>query len=68
MALMLACLKNNDYEQKPCSRVIEAFNNCVRLADARREARLSGDPTNQFESRRIPSAQVNRALRKFPEP
>ncbi|VDL98500.1 unnamed protein product [Schistocephalus solidus] len=33
MLLMLACLKTNDFEEKPCSQLIDTFNICVRDAE-----------------------------------
>ncbi|BHF78179.1 Coiled-coil-helix-coiled-coil-helix [Sparganum proliferum] len=74
MILMLACLKTNDFEEKPCSQLIETFNNCVRDAEARRrrckEERRQGLFTSVAEddSSRISSVKINRILRKFPEP
>uniref|UniRef100_A0A5K3FKG6 CHCH domain-containing protein n=1 Tax=Mesocestoides corti TaxID=53468 RepID=A0A5K3FKG6_MESCO len=76
MALMLACLKSNDFEEKPCSQVIDAFNKCVVAAEARRtrnkEARrmghFSSESDDPEESSRLSSIQINRVLRKFPEP
>ena len=75
MALMLACLKTNDFEERPCSHVIETFNNCVVAAEMRRqqnkEARKLGhfnESVEQDEVRKLSSIQINRVLRKFPEP
>lgn len=75
MALMLACLKTNDYEEKPCSQVIDSFKRCVVAADARhqrnKEARKLGHfnaSADDTEIKKISSIQINRVLRKFPEP
>uniref|UniRef100_A0A0X3PA19 Coiled-coil-helix-coiled-coil-helix domain-containing protein 1 n=1 Tax=Schistocephalus solidus TaxID=70667 RepID=A0A0X3PA19_SCHSO len=74
MLLMLACLKTNDFEEKPCSQLIDTFNICVRDAEARRrrskEERKQGIFTSAAddESSRISSVKINRILRKFPEP
>ncbi|VDL18947.1 unnamed protein product [Hymenolepis diminuta] len=75
MALMLACLKTNDYEEKPCSQVIDSFKRCVIAAEARRErnkeARKMGhfntDPDDADEVKKLSSIQINRVLRRFPE-
>ncbi|CDI97982.1 coiled coil helix coiled coil helix [Echinococcus multilocularis] len=76
MALMLACLKSNDFEEKPCSQVIDAFNKCVAAAELRRERNKQARQLGHFnntsddpdEVKRLSSIQINRVLRKFPEP
>lgn len=76
MALMLACLKTNDYEEKPCSQVIDSFKRCVVAAEARRERNKQARKMGHFntelddpnEVRKLSSIQVNRVLRKYPEP
>lgn len=30
---MLACLKSNDFDEKPCSQVVDTFNKCVVAAE-----------------------------------
>ncbi|KAL5966301.1 Coiled-coil-helix-coiled-coil-helix domain-containing protein 1 [Taenia solium] len=76
IALMLACLKTNDYEEKPCSQVIDVFKKCVAAAELRRERNKQARHLGQFnansvdpdEVRKFSSIHINRALRKFPEP
>ncbi|KAL5106710.1 hypothetical protein TcWFU_003396 [Taenia crassiceps] len=76
IALMLACLKSSDFEEKPCSQVIDAFKKCVVAAELRRErnkqARQLGLPSSTLddsdEVRKFSSTQINRILYKFPEP
>lgn len=73
---MLACLKSNDYEEKPCSQVIDAFKKCVVAAEARRERNKEARKLGQFntgsddpdDTKKLSSVQINRVLRKFPEP
>nr|CDS25631.1 coiled coil helix coiled coil helix [Hymenolepis microstoma] len=76
MALMLTCLKTNDFEEKPCSHVIDSFKRCVIAADARRErnkesrkmGHFNTDSDDADEVGKLSSIQINRVLRKFPEP
>lgn len=73
---MLACLKSNDYEEKPCSQVIDAFKKCVAAAELRRERNKQARQLGNFnatsddpdEVRKFSSIQINRVLHKFPEP
>ncbi|VDK41299.1 unnamed protein product [Taenia asiatica] len=76
IALMLTCLKTNDYEEKPCFQVIDVFKKCVAAAELRRERNKQARHLGHFnatsidpdEVRKFSSIQINRALRKFPEP
>ncbi|KAK4468583.1 hypothetical protein MN116_007776 [Schistosoma mekongi] len=75
MLLMLACLKESDYDQGPCTQLIDTFNKCVRVTEEERrvkkDMRKSGftlsselsEPVN-----RLSSQQVTKLLRRFPEP
>ncbi|VDM17489.1 unnamed protein product [Hydatigera taeniaeformis] len=76
ITLMLTCLKSNDFEEKPCSQVIEAFKKCVAAAELRREQIKKARQMGQFntflddpdEAKKFSSIQINRMLYKFPEP
>ncbi|EUB55162.1 hypothetical protein EGR_09992 [Echinococcus granulosus] len=50
MALVLACLKSNDFEEKPCSQVIDAFNKCVAAAELRRERNKQARQLGHFSN------------------
>ncbi|CAH8864691.1 unnamed protein product [Trichobilharzia szidati] len=76
MLLMLACLKESDYDQLPCTQVIDTFNKCVQVMEEDRnmkkrmrksgivlQSQESGDSSN-----RLSSEQITRLLRRFPEP
>ncbi|CAH8594664.1 unnamed protein product [Dicrocoelium dendriticum] len=77
MTMMLSCLKNNDFDQKPCTQLIEAFQSCVTLAEQRRakikELKKSGvfenaDDVMDSPRKRLPAAHVIKLLKRFPEP
>ncbi|GAA53091.1 hypothetical protein CLF_109510, partial [Clonorchis sinensis] len=33
MTVMLSCLKNNDFDEAPCTQLIDAFKTCVQVAE-----------------------------------
>ncbi|CAL8094221.1 unnamed protein product [Calicophoron daubneyi] len=76
MTVMLNCLKNSDFDQKPCTQLINAFKTCVQTAEASRkkakELRKSGvfDLSEEVtdSGKRLPAEQVTKLLRRFPEP
>ncbi|KAH8873676.1 coiled coil helix coiled coil helix [Schistosoma japonicum] len=75
MLLMLACLKESDYDQGPCMQLIDTFNNCVRVMEEERsvkkDMRKSGFTLSSESSEpvdRLSSQQVTKLLRRFPEP
>ncbi|KER25009.1 hypothetical protein X801_04894 [Opisthorchis viverrini] len=73
MTVMLSCLKNHDFDEAPCTQLIDAFKACVQVAEAKRakdrELRRSGvlEPGDE-ETRRLPASQVTKLLQRFPEP
>ncbi|CAH8543502.1 unnamed protein product [Schistosoma turkestanicum] len=76
MLAMLACLKNSDYDERPCTQVVDTFNKCVQVMEekrkAKKDARKSGLEFSSTNSGgpvdRLSSEQVTRLLRRFPEP
>ncbi|KAF5405840.1 Coiled-coil-helix-coiled-coil-helix domain-containing protein 1 [Paragonimus heterotremus] len=76
MMLMLNCLKTNDFDEKPCTKLIDTFNNCVQMAERQRRKNKELRKTGAFESsedidatsKRLPASQVTKLLQRFPEP
>ncbi|KAF7234495.1 Coiled coil helix coiled coil helix [Paragonimus skrjabini miyazakii] len=76
MMLMLNCLKTNDFDEKPCTQLIDTFNQCVQMAERQRRKNKELRKTGTFESsedidatsKRLPASQVTKLLQRFPEP
>ncbi|CAH8615183.1 unnamed protein product [Heterobilharzia americana] len=73
MLSMLACLKGSDFDQRPCTKVIDTFNKCVQVMEKdrnlKKQRRKSGGVVPTHDSMSPLSArQVTKLLRHFPEP
>ncbi|KAF8567614.1 Coiled-coil-helix-coiled-coil-helix domain-containing protein 1 [Paragonimus westermani] len=76
MMLMLNCLKTNDFDEKPCTQLIDTFNHCVQMAERQRRNNKELRKAGAFESsedidttsKRLPASQVTKLLQRFPEP
>ncbi|ODM99951.1 Coiled-coil-helix-coiled-coil-helix domain-containing protein 1 [Orchesella cincta] len=71
MAVMFACMKNNDFKEVKCSQEIETFNKChlehtasKKLAKQKEE---SGEIVTGTNSRNLTSKQLNQLLAKYPQ-
>ncbi|XP_076458096.1 small ribosomal subunit protein mS37-like isoform X2 [Babylonia areolata] len=70
MSVMMACWKRNDFNQQKCSQELASFYKCAATAEAgqraAREAAKQGKSV--VSSGRYPSSQVNKMLKRFPQP
>uniref|UniRef100_A0A8C9F1R9 Coiled-coil-helix-coiled-coil-helix domain containing 1 n=1 Tax=Pavo cristatus TaxID=9049 RepID=A0A8C9F1R9_PAVCR len=62
MSVMMACWKQNDFNDKACAEEIRTFYDCV----ARAERKEKKDEYTLSLKGSIPSSKVNRLLRRFP--
>ncbi|XP_071420368.1 small ribosomal subunit protein mS37 [Pithys albifrons albifrons] len=64
MSVMMACWKQNDFNDAACAEEIRVFYDCV--AKAEKERRNQNE--NTLSSRgNLPSSKVNKLLRRFPQ-
>ncbi|KAK7506566.1 hypothetical protein BaRGS_00002041, partial [Batillaria attramentaria] len=70
MSVMMACWKRNDFNQQRCSSELRSFHKCVMEAQAaERAARIAAKEGKSADgSGRLPSAQVNKLLNRYPQP
>ncbi|POI25927.1 hypothetical protein CIB84_010323 [Bambusicola thoracicus] len=64
MSVMMACWKQNDFNDKSCAEEIRAFYDCV--AKAEKERKEKKDEYALSLKGNIPSSKVNKLLRRFP--
>ncbi|XP_063290060.1 small ribosomal subunit protein mS37 [Pelobates fuscus] len=62
MSVMMACWKQNTFNDVPCSQEIGAFFNCVKKAEANRKSGLN----QELQTGRLPPKQLNQLLKRFP--
>ncbi|CAH8611334.1 unnamed protein product [Schistosoma margrebowiei] len=76
MLSMLACLKESDFDQRPCTQMIDTFNKCVHITENKRRANkdmqksgvVSPSDKSGRSFDRLSSKQITELLRRFPEP
>ncbi|XP_003208044.2 coiled-coil-helix-coiled-coil-helix domain-containing protein 1, partial [Meleagris gallopavo] len=64
MSVMMACWKQNDFNDKACAEEIRTFYDCV--ARAEKERKEKKDEYTLSHKGNMPSSTVNRLLRRFP--
>ncbi|XP_068112875.1 small ribosomal subunit protein mS37 [Hyperolius riggenbachi] len=62
MSVMMACWKENAFNDKICSKEIKSFYGCVAKAEANRKAGVQ----QELSAGRLPSDKVNKLLRRYP--
>ncbi|XP_077310666.1 small ribosomal subunit protein mS37 [Lithobates pipiens] len=63
MSVLMACWKENAFNDSVCSNEIKVFYKCVAKAQADRKAGLHQE---QYPTESMPSNKVNQLLRKYP--
>lgn len=70
MSVLFACFKNNDFNQAPCKKEIEAFQNCyldhLEKTKLKKEREARGILTPG--EKKLSHKQINVLLSKFPNP
>ncbi|XP_077202301.1 small ribosomal subunit protein mS37 [Paroedura picta] len=64
MSLMMACWKQNEFNDATCSKEIQAFLDCTSKADAEHKAKLHQESLDQ--SKTLGAKQINKLLNQFP--
>ncbi|XP_006004974.1 coiled-coil-helix-coiled-coil-helix domain-containing protein 1 isoform X2 [Latimeria chalumnae] len=64
MSLMMACWKQNEFNDSVCAKEIQDFFHCTAKAEAERKARASQEAFGQSGS--LGSKQINKLLKRFP--
>ncbi|NWI83901.1 CHCH1 protein, partial [Dryoscopus gambensis] len=64
MSVMMACWKQNDFNDAPCAEEIRMFYDCV--AKAEKERKNQNEDTLSSRGN-LPSSKVNKLLRRFPQ-
>ncbi|NXT14208.1 CHCH1 protein, partial [Prunella fulvescens] len=64
MSVMMACWKQNDFNDTPCAEEIRMFYDCV--AKAEKERKNQNEDTLSSKGN-LPSSKVNKLLKRFPQ-
>ncbi|XP_050194798.1 coiled-coil-helix-coiled-coil-helix domain-containing protein 1 [Myiozetetes cayanensis] len=64
MSVMMACWKQNDFNDAACAEEIRVFYDCVAKAEKQRRSQ-NEDTLSSREN--LPSSKVNKLLRRFPQ-
>uniref|UniRef100_A0A8D0HHR2 Coiled-coil-helix-coiled-coil-helix domain containing 1 n=1 Tax=Sphenodon punctatus TaxID=8508 RepID=A0A8D0HHR2_SPHPU len=64
MSLMMACWKQNEFNDAACTKEIQKFHDCAVKSDAKRKEQIKQESLGQ--TRTLTSKQVNYLLKKFP--
>jgi len=71
MAVMFACMKNNDFKEVKCSPEIETFMTCYNQHTAdktlQKKRELSGEVVVGRNPRNLTTTQINGLLQRFPQ-
>ncbi|XP_046979816.1 coiled-coil-helix-coiled-coil-helix domain-containing protein 1 [Schistocerca americana] len=68
MAVMLACLKQNEFDQAMCSSEIKIFQDCVKEYDEKKKLKDTQEKLGILTpgERNLSHKQINQLLRRFP--
>ncbi|NXR27131.1 CHCH1 protein, partial [Cinclus mexicanus] len=64
MSLMMACWKQNDFNDAPCAKEIGMFYDCVAKAEKERKSQNEDTLSSRGN---LPSSKVNKLLKRFPQ-
>nr|XP_032624596.1 coiled-coil-helix-coiled-coil-helix domain-containing protein 1 [Chelonoidis abingdonii] len=64
MSLLMACWKQNEFNDAACAKEIQTFYDCVAKADVERKERLKQESLGQMGT--LSPKTVNKLLRRFP--
>ncbi|XP_054839360.1 coiled-coil-helix-coiled-coil-helix domain-containing protein 1 [Eublepharis macularius] len=64
MSLMMACWKQNEFNDSICAKEIQAFFECSSKAEAERKEKILQDSLGR--SGKLSSKQVNKLISRFP--
>ncbi|XP_066477829.1 small ribosomal subunit protein mS37 [Tiliqua scincoides] len=64
MSLMMACWKQNEFNDAVCAKEIQTFLDCAAKAEAERKEKITLESLNQL--RNLDAKQVNKLLKRFP--
>ncbi|XP_071604252.1 small ribosomal subunit protein mS37 [Heliangelus exortis] len=65
MSVMMACWKQNDFNDAACAEEIRLFYDCVAKAEKERRERAAEETLSPGGN--LPSSKVNKLLRRFPQ-
>ncbi|NXO75366.1 CHCH1 protein, partial [Sitta europaea] len=64
MSVMMACWKQNDFNDTPCAKEIKMFYDCVAKAENERKNQNEDTLSSRGS---LPSSKVNKLLKRFPQ-
>ncbi|XP_005048673.1 PREDICTED: coiled-coil-helix-coiled-coil-helix domain-containing protein 1, partial [Ficedula albicollis] len=64
MSVMMACWKQNDFNDAPCAEEIRMFYDCVTKAEKQRKSQSEDTPSSRGN---LSSSKVNKLLKRFPQ-
>ncbi|XP_032550545.1 coiled-coil-helix-coiled-coil-helix domain-containing protein 1 [Chiroxiphia lanceolata] len=64
MSVMMACWKQNDFNDAACAEEIRVFYDCVAKAEKQRRSQNEDALSSRGN---LPSSKVNKLLRRFPQ-
>ncbi|NXM00409.1 CHCH1 protein, partial [Tyrannus savana] len=64
MSVMMACWKQNDFNDAACAEEIRVFYDCVAKAEKQRRSQSEDTLSSRGN---LPSSKVNKLLRRFPQ-
>ncbi|XP_041032318.1 coiled-coil-helix-coiled-coil-helix domain-containing protein 1 [Carcharodon carcharias] len=64
MSVMMACWKQNEFSERPCTKEIQAFYTCTAKAEAERKARANLDKVGQTGT--LTPKQATKLLQRYP--
>ncbi|CAL8077666.1 unnamed protein product [Orchesella dallaii] len=71
MAVMFACMKNNDFKEVKCAKEIDIYNNCNKEHTARKkqtkQKEVAGQIVTGTNARNLTTKQMNHLLAKYPQ-
>ncbi|XP_027740938.1 coiled-coil-helix-coiled-coil-helix domain-containing protein 1 [Empidonax traillii] len=64
MSVMMACWKQNDFNDAACAEEIRVFYDCVAKAEKQRRSQTEDTLSSRGN---LPSSKANKLLRRFPQ-
>ncbi|XP_046361670.1 small ribosomal subunit protein mS37-like [Haliotis cracherodii] len=70
MNVMMACWKNNEFNESKCSEEIKAFSECIEKSNSEARALQQAESLGQTDSvaGKPTSRTINKLLKRYPQP
>ncbi|XP_067671222.1 small ribosomal subunit protein mS37-like [Haliotis asinina] len=70
MNVMMACWKNNDFNERKCSEEIKAFSECIEKSNTEARTLQEAERLGQADSvaGKPTSRTINKLLKRYPQP